>query len=379
MGVKAAAYHAGLDPEHKDRIQAQWKKEDIRIMVATNAFGMGIDKANVRTVIHYELPDSIEAYFQEAGRAGRDGLRAYAIMFYNDSDKRLVKEKIENSFPSIEVIKKVYSGIANYYKLAHGSGINQNFTFDIIAISERTDLKVIDVFNSIKILERSGYFQLSDSLHKPSRLKIKVSQSDLYYFEVANPKFEKVLKTLLRSYSGLFDSYVNINEHLISRRLGIDVKEFMDQLMYLNKIEVIEYLPANDKPQITFLLERLPDDRIRIDYESYGALKERQLKRCDAMLAYVETARCRNIQLLEYFGEQNTKKCGKCDVCLESTSDSAEIELKLRELLIHKKLSFDTILQELKVKNEKIIIDLLRKYADEGLIRKEENDLWAWN
>lgn len=379
MGVKAAAYHAGLDPEHKDRIQAQWKKEEIRIMVATNAFGMGIDKANVRTVIHYELPDSIEAYFQEAGRAGRDGLRAYAIMLYNDSDKRLVKEKIENSFPSIEVIKKVYSGIANYYKLAHGSGINQNFTFDIIAISERTNLKVIDVFNSIKILERSGYFQLSDSLHKPSRLKIKVSQSDLYYFEVANPKFENLLKTLLRSYSGLFDSYVNINEHLISRRLGIDVKEFMDHLMYLNKIEVIEYLPANDKPQITFLLERLPEDRIRIDYESYGALKERQLKRCDDMLTYVETARCRNIQLLEYFGEQNTKKCGKCDVCLESTSDSAEIELKLKELLIHKKLSFDTILQELKVKNEKIIIDLLRKYADEGLIRKEENDLWAWN
>lgn len=378
-GISAAAYHAGLDPEHKDKIQAQWKNEELRIMVATNAFGMGIDKANVRTVIHYELPDSIEAYFQEAGRAGRDGLSAYAIMLYDDSDKRLVKEKIENSFPSIEVIKSVYAGIANFYKLAHGSGMHQNFAFDIIAISERTGLSVLDVFNSIKILERSGYYQLSDSLHKPSRLKIKVSNADLYYFEVANPKFEKLLKTLLRSYSGLFDSFININEHLVAKRLSIDVRELMEQLLYLNKIEVIEYLPANDKPQITFLHERLPEDRIRIEYESYGALKKRQLARCDAMLEYIETDRCRSVQLLEYFGEKNAEECGRCDVCIGSTSGVSEIELKLKELLKTKEVSLDTILRELKVKNEKTIIDLLRKFSDEGLVSKGNNESWKWN
>ena len=381
-GISASAYHAGLDPETKDRIQEEWKKERIRIIVATNAFGMGIDKANVRTVIHYDLPDSIEAYFQEVGRAGRDGLKAYGVMLYNENDLLALTERIINAFPPIESIRKVYKGIANYYRLAHGSGLNESHIFDITAIAERLDMSVLDVFNSIKILERSGLYQLSDSLHQPSKIKIKVNQSDLYYFEVANPHFESLLKTLLRSYSGLFDSFVRINEYLIAKRMNLDVKELVKQLKYLESIELIEYLPANDKPQITFLTEILPEDRVQITYDAYGAIKERQIKRSEAMIEFIRNEECRSIQLLRYFGEEGGEACGKCDVCLRKNRSSEHFEAleeKVIQLIKESPKNTSSILKELRMIDESEILDLLRNYADEGLISRNKNDQWTWN
>lgn len=382
MGISAAAYNAGISPEIKDKIQSDWKKEKIRVIVATNAFGMGIDKANVRTVIHYDLPDSIEAYFQEAGRAGRDGLRAYAVLVYNQGDINSLLERVERGFPPIEIIRKVYAGIGNYYKLAFGSGKNESFVFDIVSLAERLELKIIDVFNSIKILERVGYFQLSDSLHQPSKLKIKVNQSDLYFFEVANPKFEILLKTLLRSYTGLFDSHVQFNEYLIAKRLKLDVKELTTQLKYLDKIELIEYLPSTDKPQITFLVERIPEDRLHISYEAYGGLKERQIERSEAMIDYVQKPLCRNIQLLQYFGEKEARACGKCDVCLmekRNNKDRKELELKVKSLIQSGRNDLDDIIKELPIIEEELVLEILRFYADEGVVRREKNNKWFWN
>jgi ATP-dependent DNA helicase RecQ len=381
MGISAAAYHAGLDPKVKDQIQRDWKKEKTRIIVATNAFGMGIDKANVRTVIHFDIPDSIEAYFQEAGRAGRDGLRAFAVLVYNNADLLSMMDRIEKAFPSIEVIKKVYTGICSNYQLAYGSGINQSFVFDIIALSEVIKIPVLDVFNSLKILERVGYIQLSDSLHKPARLKIKVSQSDLYYFEVANPKFELLLKTLLRSYSGLFDNHVVVNEYLIAKRVQTNVEDLLKQLKYLDKIELLEYLPASDKPQITFLVERLPEDRLTISYESYGALKKKQLERGRSMTEFVSSSKCRHVQLLEYFGEKDVKNCGKCDVCLKSKTTSAEskiLENKVKSLIQQGGKTIEMILSELAIKDEEQIIEIIRYFADEGLIQRDSNNFWKW-
>ncbi len=380
-GISAAPYHAGLSPELKDKTQEEWKKEKVRIIVATNAFGMGIDKANVRTVIHYDIPDSIEAYFQEAGRAGRDGLRAYAVLVYNKGDVIALKERIERGYPEISVIKKVYSGIANYYQLAFGSGMEESFNFDIIAIAERINLTVLQVFNSIKILERTGYYHLSDSLHQPSKLKIKVNQAELYYFEVANSKHELLIKTLLRSYSGLFDSYVKINEYLIAKRTRVDVKELVKQLKYLDSIELIDYLPANDKPKITFLVERIPEEHLEISYESYGALKEQQLKRGESMIAFVNAEKCRNIQLLEYFGETSAEECGKCDVCLRkkrAEGNDLELENNLVAVLKKGERGLNEILAELPRIEEDKILEILRFMADEGLVNRSKEDKWKW-
>jgi ATP-dependent DNA helicase RecQ len=381
-GISASPYNAGLSPEIKDKIQEDWKNEKIRIIVATNAFGMGIDKANVRTVIHYDIPDSIEAYFQEVGRAGRDGLKAYGVMLYNDSDLTTLKERIERSFPPIENIKKVYKGIANLYQLAHGSGLYESRVFDITKLAERVELPVLEVFNSIKILERNAFYQLSDSLHQPSKIKIKVNQSDLYYFEVANPQFELLLKTLLRSYSGLFDSYVRLNEYQIAKRMSEDVNVLVKQLKYLDSIELIEYLPANDKPQITFLSEIVPDDRLHISHETYGAIKERQIKRSEAMIHFIKTEECRSIQLLRYFGEPKSIPCGKCDVCLRKNRSSdyfKELEVKLKSILKSGAKDTKTILKELPIIDEVEIIDLLRNFSDEGLVSLGDDNKWRWD
>ena len=380
-GISAAPYHAGLSPELKDKTQQEWKEEKIRIIVATNAFGMGIDKANVRTVIHYDLPDSLEAYFQEAGRAGRDGLRAYAVLVFNKGDIVGLKERIERGYPKIEVIKKVYSGISNFYQLAYGSGKDESFNFDIISIADRIDLSVLEVFNSIKILERIGVYHLSDSLHQPSRIKVKVNQKDLYYFEVANPKHELLLKTLLRSYSGLFDNYVKINEYLIAKRVRVGVSELLKQLKYLDSIELVDYLPANDKPKITFLEERIPEDHLHISYESYGALKEQQIKRSESMINYVNADRCRNIQLLAYFGEISTEECGKCDVCLRKNrkkDNNLELEKSLIKILKGGNRNLSEILVELPRIEEERILEIFRYLADEGLISRTVDDKWKW-
>jgi ATP-dependent DNA helicase RecQ len=380
-GVDAAPYHAGLSPEIKDKTQQEWKEEKCRIIVATNAFGMGIDKANVRTVIHYDLPESLEAYFQEAGRAGRDGLRAYAVLVFNQNDISALKERIERSYPDINVIKSVYDGIANYYRLAFGSGMDETFNFDIVAISERLNLAILEVFNSIKILERTGYYHLSDSLHQPSKLKIKVNQAELYYFEVANSKHETLLKTLLRSYSGLFDSYVKINEYLIAKRVRIEVNELIKQLKYLDSIELIDYLPANTKPTITFIRERIPKEHISISYESYGALKEQQLKRSESMIGYVRNETCRNIQLLSYFGEKTDIECGKCDVCLRKMRKNTsiqELEDELIKLVKHKAINLKDLLAKMPRIEEERVLDILRYLADEGLVSTFDNK-WKWN
>lgn len=379
FGIGAAAYHAGMTPELKDKIQRSWKKEEIRVIVATNAFGMGIDKANVRTVIHYDLPDSVEAYFQEAGRAGRDGLKAFAVIVCNKNDIESLRERVASGFPPLEIIKKVYDGIGNYYQLAYGSGLHESFVFDIVTLSERLSLSVIEIYNSIKILSRTGYYHLSDSLHQPSKIKLKVTQSELYYFEVANPKFESLIKTLLRSYTGLFDSYVRFNEYLIAKRMRMGVEELVKQLKYLDSIELIDYLASNDKPQLSFLRERVAIDRLHIDYESYGALKERQLKRSEAMIAYVESNICRSVQLLKYFGEKETIECGKCDICLRKKAEGSidGNREKLISLLKEKELKLnDILLNFLKIEKESVLA-ILQKLSNEGMLSKNE-EYWKW-
>ena len=380
-GISANPYHAGLSSEVKDRAQQNWLEDKVRVMVATNAFGMGIDKANVRLVVHLDLPDSIEAYFQEAGRAGRDGLRAHAVLLYSDADIRQLKERIGWSFPPLDTIKNVYNDIGNYYQLAFGSGLNETFPFDASDFSQRYDFKLFDVYSSLRILEREGYLLLNESLHQPSKTKFKVNQNELYYFEVANKRLEPIIKTLLRSYSGLFDDYRKINEYLLAKRLRLPVENIIDQLNYLDKVKLIEYLPANQGPQITWLVERLPKTHVTISYKTYGLLKERQEKRADQFIKYLETDICRNRQLLAYFGEKESKDCGKCDVCLKNSmtgTESKSLETAMVDLLKKGPATLQMILSSVPRLKEDWALEILRYLAEEGVISKNTDNQWNW-
>jgi len=380
-GISAAPYHAGLTAELKDETQKKWLDGEVRVMVATNAFGMGIDKSNVRLVIHLDLPDAIEAYFQEAGRAGRDGLRAHAVLLYNDTDIAQLKDRIGWSFPPIDTIKNVYNDIGSYCGLAYGSGLNETFAFDIADFSKRCDFKIFDVYSSLRILEREGYLFMNESLRQPSKVKFKVNQSDLYYFEVANKNLEPMIKTLLRSYSGLFDEHRKINEYLLAKRLRLPVEKVKDQLKYLDKLKLLEYLPANQGPQLTWLVERLPKTHLHISYEQYGLLKERQEKRANLLIKYLQTDVCRNRQLLAYFGEETTEDCGKCDVCLKKAMRKKEMKTMENEMVkVLKKgpVSLQVILSSVPRLKEDWALELLRYFADEGLIVKDDENRWRW-
>lgn len=380
-GISSAPYHAGLTPEIKDRAQKNWLEDKVRVMVATNAFGMGIDKANVRLVIHLDLPDSIEAYFQEAGRAGRDGLRAHAVLLYSNADIKLLKERIGWSFPPLDTIKNVYSDIGSYYQLAFGSGLNETFPFDASDFSQRYDFKLFDVYSCLRILEREGYLLLNESLRQPSKIKLKVNQNELYFFEVANAKLEPIIKTLLRSYSGLFDDYRKINEYLLAQRLSLPVENIIDQLNYLDKVKLIEYLPANQGPQITWLVERLPKTHVTISYKTYGLLKERQEQRAEQFINYLETDICRNRQLLAYFGEKEAKDCGKCDVCLKKAMNDTEtktLETAMINFLKKGPATLQMILSSVPRLKEDWALEILRYLADEGVIVKEDENHWKW-
>ena len=380
-GISSAPYHAGLSAELKDKTQQAWVDGKIRVIVATNAFGMGIDKADVRLVIHLDLPDSVEAYFQEAGRAGRDGMRAHAILMYSVSDIGRLKERVEWNFPPVDTIKNVYDDMANYFQLAYGAGINQSFPFDAGAFSIRFDLKISDVYSSLRILERDGYILFNESLHQPAKVKLKVKQNELYYFEVANPRLEPLIKTLLRSYSGLFDDFTKINEYLLAKRLRQPVEVIIQNLKYLDHLGVLEYIPTRQGGQITYLTERLPRNNLIISYEQYGALKERQEKRALDMVKFVQTPFCRSRQLLRYFGEKQEEDCGKCDVCLSNAmkkKGTVELENNMIEVLKKGPASLQFILSSIPRLKQDMAVELLRQLADEGVVERTEEDKWKW-
>ncbi|MCU0435765.1 MAG: RecQ family ATP-dependent DNA helicase [Bacteroidia bacterium] len=370
QGIPATFYHAGLTPQQRTERQQLWLSDKVRVMVATNAFGMGIDKPDVRTVAHLDLPDSPEAYFQEAGRGGRDGQPAFATLFWHKRDLDELQEHLEAAFPPLDEIKRTYQALANLYEVPVGAGEGLTVIFDQQKLCDTYKLDKVTVFNSLKFLEREGYIAVSEAIFQPPRVMITTSRENLYRFEVANASYEPFIKLLLRSYSGLFDQYTRISEFDLAKRLGRPVRDVVQWLNELQKHDLLNYIPQNDQPLLTFISQRVDAKHL---YISPQHLRERRLaaeKRVKAMQEFaLGNTHCRQSTLLHYFGETKTEDCGKCDVCraTKASENTENIAGKITRLLQQPQAP-EQVIQAFPENQQKQVIETIREMADSGLI-----------
>jgi ATP-dependent DNA helicase RecQ len=377
-GISAENFHAGLKNETKDAKQARWKNGETRVIVSTNAFGMGIDKAEVRTVVHMDLPDSLEAYFQEAGRAGRDEKKAYAVLLYNKGDAVKMRKRVADNFPEKEMILKVYEALGNYLQIGVGSGLDAVFAFDIGDFCIKFKLPILTTYSSLKLLQQAGYIELTDEQDSSSRLLFTVGKDHLYNIK-QSPEQEKLMHVLLRSYTGLFTDLAAINEEIIAKRLEWTRDEVYQQLVGLAKERIVQYIPRKKTPFLTFVREREATSRIALTKETYEDRRERYVLRVKSVLDYAqEENNCRSQVLLSYFGEKETKPCGKCDICLKkketqvSTDDFETIQKAVLEALKSEELSINALVKRIGLKEQKVL-QVTRFLLDNGQI--VENDL----
>ncbi len=383
--VSADFYHAGLTTLERDVKQNAWMKEKARVMVSTNAFGMGIDKPNVRFVVHMDLPESPEAYFQEAGRAGRDEKKSFAVLLCNKADVIELERNHERSYPPIDFIKKVYNSLGNYFQLAIGAGREQTLPFSLSEFAENYTYDPVLAFNALKFLEREGYIAMSDALANPSRVYISINKEELYRFQVATPAYDPFIKVLLRSYTGMFSEFVKISESDIAKRSGITKEEVVKRLRWLRQVSILQYEEQNEQAAITFLEERMQEHQLRITPEVYHERLEFSHTRMEAMKQYVLTTnKCRSMMLLAYFGEVVSHRCGQCDVCLERNKaevSAYEFDLVLNEikpLLQGKKMNTKELLNAIpSTLNEGKVLKVLQWLIDNGKVvtLKEEGKL----
>ncbi len=385
-GVSATFYHAGLDAHTRDERQKQWSTGQVKVMVSTNAFGMGIDKADVRKVIHYDLPDCMESYFQEAGRAGRDQKPSQAVLLYTHHDIINTKELLKTSYPPIDEIRIIYNALGNYLQLAEGSGKDISFDFKISDFANNYNFNLLQVYSAIKILEREGYLMYVESAGQFSKLFVPLSKEDLYRFMVENPRSERIIKEIMRSYSGIFTDYININENMLSKRAEMPTEEVVKQLSYLHKLKVITYIPITTMPQLVFSSGRMNAKYIQLSDQNYRFLKEAAEKRLEALLHFItDNLKCRSQQLLAYFGEQKSQRCGICDVCMsKNKSNLNEMEFEqligsINEMLIAKPRYLNDVIQTLSQYTEDQIIDVIRWLMDHGKVIRGKDEMLGWH
>lgn len=379
--ITATFYHAGLNDETKDSRQKAWLKGEFRVMVATNAFGMGIDKPDVRVVIHADVPDSPEAYFQEAGRAGRDGMKAYAVLLFCARDKITLKQRVSDTFPEKSYIRKIYEDINFYYQMAMGDGRGYTFAFNIDEFCRNFRHFPVQTDSALKILTRAGYLEYTDEQDNASRIMFTITKEELYRIREQSEDTEKLLRILLRTYTGLFTDYAYFSEDNLSTRSGLSKQQIYETLLSLSRQHILHYIPAKKTPYIIYTRERQETERVYLSKEVYEDRKESYVQRINAMIEYAESEnRCRSRMLLRYFGEKNEHNCGQCDVCLQqhqSGLKSGEFEAisqQLQALLKENPLSLQEIKDKMQV-TENHLIKVVSYLVSEEIIRQENGYL----
>lgn len=373
--IPASHYHAGLAFEERVKRQDEWVGNKTRVMVATNAFGMGIDKPDVRLVIHLDLPENLESYYQEAGRAGRDSRRAFAVILYQDADVRNLESKVEKSQPPLSYLKTLYQNLANYFQLAIGSAEGESFDFDIHDFCERFRMNAVEVFNGLRKLEEEGLLQFNESFHSPSSAQFTLDPTKLYEVQVAHARFDPLIKTLLRLYGGeMYSSFVRIDEGGIAKALRMSREEVMQMLQHLHELRVLHYSPARDKPQVTFVLPRQDADYLPVDRQRLEERRALILGKMKAMAGFAESSiRCRMQMIQEYFGEETEATCGICDVCVEkrkkdNASAFSDIRMEVISIMKAGSLSVEDLERRIAPRDRELFVDVVRELVDEGVL-----------
>lgn len=375
QGISADFYHAGLDTPLRMKKQSAWKKSEVKIIVATNAFGMGIDKADVRFVVHLDLPESLEAYYQEAGRGGRDEKKSYAVLLYNQSDLLQLSSRLEQQYPSIAEIKQIYHHIGNYYQLAHGAGEGLSLEFDMADFCNRFKLDSHRTLHAIKFLERDGYIAMTETVFLPSRVQVLFTSEALYRFQVEQPIYDSFIKVLLRSYGGIFDQLTGIKEGDLGKRLGISRAEVVKILQKLQGFELIQYVEQTDKPHLLFVKARVDSSHLIINKKYHVDRYQIQKTQVDSIIDYAVNNVCRSQQLLRYFNEANAPICGVCDVCLEAkksaknTNTAKAISKLILDIMIDKSLTLNELVNLVSVGSESEKLNVIRMLLDAGTIK----------
>ena len=373
-GISADYYHAGLDPEKKDRRQSTWKNDEVRVMVATNAFGMGIDKPDVRTVIHCDLPSSLEEYYQEAGRAGRDGRESFAVVIASPRDKATLSRRLSDSFPEKDFIRRVYELTGNFLDVAVGSGYGMLYEFNLENFCRTYSLPPVMTASALRLLTRAGYLEYIDETTSRSRLMVIMKKEELYDLELT-PEAEDVFQCVLRTYTGLFADYVNISELTIARSTMLSTEAVYQALLYLGRIHAIHYIPMRTTPYIYYTTSRELPKHVIMPVEVYEQQRERMRLRLEAMKSFVfDSTECRVRGMLRYFGEADAPECGKCDVCRskKAASTAAETRRTISESIIYQAshpggAEIASVLADTAGRREEIIGEI-RRLADAGRI-----------